>query len=491
MRQLLLPACLVLTVALIARAQASPADGADQPLVPCLTVAADGSPVMPGKSLPSSQKLTVAFHLPKDDASKQLKSKWIALDADKQVVAENTLDLQGQKSGWLRLALKQPAPAGKYRLETMLDDKPWKSIDLEVVAPPEQGKAEKPADLVPLEEGKTLNYEMILRPQPGTKIDMPGATPEADGTIRTNVAMKIGKTEDAGTPYEVSINGKPMGSMWVKVDDQGMRAHRIKEGENTKDLSPPKMIYPLPPKLEPGTEWTVKTDDGGEQKLTLYGPMTIDGPSGAATGYMIFAEEDTAHGSPGTEAVRGRDTYERYFVPKVGLVREVQVSTLSGKLTSRREMKMGGGGGAYTLVRDPSMKGRLGRVQCAYPADTNCSGARVAIFKGEPKEKDKPVNSEYGEHSFELMPGKYAVAINNKRVPIEVKSGHRTLPRVGVLRVHAGSGTRFRVLDADGKTELFSEYGEKDVALPVGSYVLDIAGASEPVKVEDGKVTEF
>ena len=141
---------------------------------------------------------------------------------------------------------------------------------------------------------------------------------------------------------------------------------------------------------------------------------------------------------------RTAENYERYFVPKVGLVREVQVSTLGGKLTSRREMKMVGGESAYTLVADPSMKGRLGRVQVAYPADTNCSGARVAIFKGEPKEKDKPMSAEYGEHSFELMPGTYAVAINNKRVPIEVKSGHRTVPRVGVLRVHAGSGRRSR-----------------------------------------------
>ena len=490
MRQLFIPACLVLTGALIARAQPSPADGADQPLVPCVTVAADGSPVMPGKSLPSSKKLTVAFRLPKDDASKQLKSKWIALDADKQVVAENTLDLKGQKSGWLRLSLKQPAPAGKYRLETMLDDKPWKSIDLEVVAPPEQGKAEKPAELFPLEEGKSTTYEMIIRPQPGTKVDVPGVTPEADGTIRTTIGTKIGKADDAGTPYEVSINEKPVGMMWVKLDDKGLQAHRMKEGDSAKDINPPRMIYPLPPRLEDGTEWTVKADDGGEQKLTLYGPMAIEGPSGPATGYLILSEEQTASGSPGTEAVRGKNSIERYFVPKVGLVREVQVDTLSGKLTTRREIKLGGSQ-AYTLVADPNMKGRLGRVQCTYPADTSCTGAHVAIFKGEAKEKDKPMSVEYGEHSFELMPGKYAVAINNKRVPVEVKSGHRTVPRVGVLRVHAGSGTRFRVLDADGKTELFAEYGEKDVALPVGSYVLDIAGATEPVKVEEGKVTEF
>jgi signal peptide peptidase SppA len=308
----------IFILAPIALAQPAAADGAEQPLIPCLAVAADGSPVMPGRSLPSSKKLTVAFHLPMDDASKQLKSKWIALDADNQVVAENTLDLKGQKSGWLRLVLKQPAPAGKYRLETMLDDKPWESIDLEVVAPPEEGRAEKPADLIPLDEGKTLNYEMIMRPQPGTKIDMPNSTREPDGTIRSQVSVTFGKPNEVGTQKEISVNGKLAAILWVKVDEQGLRSYRKKEGEKVQDINPPWMIYPLPPKLEPGIEWTAKTNDGGEQKLTLFGPMTIDGPGGAATGYMIFAEEDTAHGSPGTEAVRGRDTYERYFVPKVG-----------------------------------------------------------------------------------------------------------------------------------------------------------------------------
>jgi hypothetical protein len=494
MRHLFIRACvttiIVFCLALTARAQGA-ANGAEQPLVPCVAVAADGTPIMAGNSLPSSKKLTVAFRLPADDQSKVLKSRWVALVGSTEGdIAENTLDLKGQKTGWLRLSLKQPAPAGKYRLETKLDDKPWKSIELNVVAPPEQGKAGKPSDLIPLEEGKTANYEMVIRPQPGTKVDVPGVTPEADGTIRTTIGTKVGKADDAGTQYEVSINDKPVGMMWVKLDERGLQAHRMKEGDNAKEINPPKMIYPLPPQLEDGTEWIVKSDDGGEQKLTLYGPMTIDGPSGPATGYLILSEEQTSTGSPGTEAVRGKNSIERYFVPKVGLVREVQVDTLSGKLTTRREIKLGGSQ-AYTLVADPNMKGRLGRVQCAYPADTKFSDAHVEIFKGEAKPDASPMTAGYGDKSFELMPGRYTVSINNKAVPVEVKSGHNTVPRVGVLRVQAGSQTHFRVLDADGKTELFAGYGTRDIALPVGSYVLDISGSQEPVKVENGKVTEF
>ena len=71
------------------------ANGAQpQPLVPCLAVAADGTPIMPGTTLPSSRKMTVGFRLPADDASKVLKSRWVALVVSTEGdIAENTLDL--------------------------------------------------------------------------------------------------------------------------------------------------------------------------------------------------------------------------------------------------------------------------------------------------------------------------------------------------------------------------------------------------------------
>jgi hypothetical protein len=215
----------------------------------------------------------------------------------------------------------------------------------------------------------------------------------------------------------------------------------------------------------------------------------------------VFGEQETVQGSPGTEASRGKETTERYYIPKVGLVREVHVNTLNGQFTSRQEIAAGAR--PYRLVANPNMKGRLGRLQVAYPADTDCSGAKVAVFrlaanddakpdaKSNAKQKEKAVHNGYGNQPFDLMPGKYEVAINNKRVPVEVKSGHDTVPLCGVLRVHASSDTKFRILDADQKTELHADYGEKDVALPIGTYVLEISGTSEPVKIENGKVTEF
>jgi hypothetical protein len=88
------------------------------------------------------------------------------------------------------------------------------------------------------------------------------------------------------------------------------------------------------------------------------------------------------------------------------------------------------------------------------------------------------------------MPGRYDAAINTKRVAIEVKSGHVTIPHCGVLRVHAGGDTSFKVLDAD-KKQVFGGYGANDIALPPGTYTIEIAGASEPITIEDGKIVEF
>ena len=471
-------------------------------LTPCLAVAADGSPVGAAVSFPSSKRLTVVFRIPENSKAKMLNSRWIAKGEGDKVIAENNLDLEGQKTGWLRLLLKQPAPAGKYRLETKLDEKAWKSVDLEITPAIEKTNAEKPTDLIPLTEGKSMTYQMVVQPAAGTTVEIPGVKPAADGSSRANLTMTVGKAEDAGTHYDLKINDQPTGDMWVKLDDKGMQAYRRKMGDQTKDLNPPEMIQPLPPSLEDGTEWKSKSQSGNEQELQLIGPMMLDGPNGSAAGYLVFSKEQVTAGAPGVEASRGSETIERYYIPKVGLVREVHVSTLNGKLTSRQEIALATGL-PYKIVPNPEMKGRLGRVQFAYPPESKSSEARVAVFKAGAKADDKPVHSGYGDQKYDLMPGKYEVAINNKRVPVEVKSGHSTIPCVGTLRIHAGAETQFHVFDkpkegekpqegdAEKQKELHSGYGDQDVQLPVGTYLLEVAGSSEPVKITEGQITEF
>ncbi|MEA2708500.1 MAG: hypothetical protein QOF78_1101, partial [Phycisphaerales bacterium] len=47
------------------------------------------------------------------------------------------------------------------------------------------------------------------------------------------------------------------------------------------------------------------------------------------------------------------------------------------------------------------------------------------------------------------------------------------------------------LLDADGKTKLYSGYGEQQWGVPIGKYQVNIAGQTEAVEVIEDKVTEF
>lgn len=139
-----------------------------------------------------------------------------------------------------------------------------------------------------------------------------------------------------------------------------------------------------------------------------------------------------------------------------------------------------------TVVPNPEMKGRLGRLVVTYPQGTD-AGARIGVSKG-----GKEATSGYGNKAFELLPGSYTVVISGKRVDnVTVQSGHDTKVKVGVLRVAAPGGARIGVLDKDGKTELTSGYGSKEFGLPIGTVYVSVAGQSEAVTIEDGQITDF
>jgi hypothetical protein len=139
-----------------------------------------------------------------------------------------------------------------------------------------------------------------------------------------------------------------------------------------------------------------------------------------------------------------------------------------------------------SVVPNPTMTGRLGRLVVTYPEGTDAN-ARIDVSKG-----DKAATNGYGNQAFELLPGSYTVVISGKRVDnVTVQSGNDTKVKVGVLRVTAPGGTRLDVLDMDGKTNLTNGYGNKQFGLPIGTVLLQIAGQSEAVTIQDGKITDF
>ena len=143
-------------------------------------------------------------------------------------------------------------------------------------------------------------------------------------------------------------------------------------------------------------------------------------------------------------------------------------------------------GSCCSVVPNPTMKGRLGRLVVTYPEGTK-AGAPIGVSRG-----DKEATSGYGNKAFELLPGNYTVVISGKRVDnVTVQSGHDTKVKVGVLRVTAPGGTGINVLDKDGKTHLTSGYGNKEFGLPIGTVYVSVAGQSEAVTIKDGQITDF
>lgn len=147
------------------------------------------------------------------------------------------------------------------------------------------------------------------------------------------------------------------------------------------------------------------------------------------------------------------------------------------------------GGACCDIVASPTPAARLGRLVIAFPEGANASGSRIDLFKAG---ESTSIQSGYGAQTWDLIPGTYGVSISGKRLEgVTIQSGHDTQVRVGILRIQAGSGTRVDVMDADGKTRLTGGYGAQIIGLPVGTFQVQIAGQSEAVTIQPGKITDF
>lgn len=190
-----------------------------------------------------------------------------------------------------------------------------------------------------------------------------------------------------------------------------------------------------------------------------------------------------AAGSSGG-AVSGSDRATRSGAP-VPTTSSAPAPTTSGAPNSRTSSAPAAGGACCDIVPNPAMRGRLGRIVVAYPEEVS---ARIDVYRpGE----TQSVASDYGNAAFDLFPGTYDVVISGKRVTgVTVRSGNDTRIKVGVLRVTASDGTRVDLVDAGGE-RLTGDYGTDAYGLPIGAVGVTVAGQTETVVVEEGRVTEF
>ena len=128
----------------------------------------------------------------------------------------------------------------------------------------------------------------------------------------------------------------------------------------------------------------------------------------------------------------------------------------------------------------------LGRVVVAYPEEV---AARIDVYRAG---EQRAIASGYGDQAFDLFPGSYDVSISGKRIAgVTVRSENDTQIAVGVLRMNVSEGTRIDLTDPVSKEHVASGYGPQLFGLPSGEIGVEIAGQTETVAIETGRVTEF
>ena len=117
-------------------------------------------------------------------------------------------------------------------------------------------------------------------------------------------------------------------------------------------------------------------------------------------------------------------------------------------------------------------------------------GCWLSVSAAGPPEQG--VASRYGTLSEELLPGSYVVSVMGRRVTgVEVRSGHETRVRVGVLRVAVGKGTSVSLFEPGADTAFHSFYGSADVLLPPGRVEVAVGGLRDAVDVREGEIIPF
>jgi hypothetical protein len=141
---------------------------------------------------------------------------------------------------------------------------------------------------------------------------------------------------------------------------------------------------------------------------------------------------------------------------------------------------------AWALRPNLKLKGQMGSLVVAMPPGTGNTLVRV-----RPAGQSTTAFSGLGSQTHPLPPGSYDVSIGNATIPgVELRSGNDTEIQVGALKVAADNATTYEVFDTENRG-VAKAYGRSITALPIGSYILRIAGQAQTITIEAGQVVEY
>ncbi len=326
----ILAAALLLLTSSLAVAQSAPKE---PQLQVGLAAAADFSAVYSNTVFRSPiTELSASFRLADGEAFERLTARWIAVDVGAagppnfEIIASD-LELKGMVSGRFRYEQPEPMPVGRYRIEVAADGEPWQSGEFEIA--PAGGAPSPPAglDLVPLAPGQQWTYRFEQRAGEGARLDIPGVAADADGIYRATVKIRVVGTDADGAHLVTLRNDEPVFEEWWRLDEAGLWATRRKQGSDDNAIDPPQRLLAVP-----GTDRTWAYPPF-EQRFQMWGPLAMSGAWGKGDGYVVLLRQP---------ADTPLATVERHFVPGIGMVHEVIVQALNGRMLSRQEMVLTG-----------------------------------------------------------------------------------------------------------------------------------------------------
>jgi hypothetical protein len=183
--------------------------------------------------------------------------------------------------------------------------------------------------MMPLNAGRKWTYRFIQAAANGGTIGGPGIKLDPDGKLRARVEILQAGDDDKGSHLELRRNGDLVFQEWWRLGNDGLTAVQRKSADQVIPLQPPQILWPWP--LQP-TTWTYQPDDHSyQQTCQMWGPLPVQGPNGEVPGYVVMINQGDA---------LSKTSVERHFIPAIGLVKEIIISTVNNKMVSRTEMTL-------------------------------------------------------------------------------------------------------------------------------------------------------
>lgn len=192
-----------------------------------------------------------------------------------------------------------------------------------------------PDQLIPVNDGTTWRYNMIQEAGPGARLAEEGQN-EA-GTLRAPVIYRIhGQREIDGRKlleFEMHRAGRITATDLMTVDEHGVQCWaRLDETGQLTKLDPPLPIVAAP--VAVGTTWDFDGEPDGtktHQHYEIVGQADVTIPAGTFRAFHIRGEQ----------TLPGPMTIDRWFVPGLGIVKDVtETRSDSGELLRRITLEL-------------------------------------------------------------------------------------------------------------------------------------------------------